>query len=85
MYTIEGELIGDGASFVEHVRERFGKVLGMTKETQKKRTHENMTMINEELRKKQEGLTLGEKIAKSLEKIKSKDVIKHVTDSFFEQ
>ena len=36
--------MGDGASFVEEVREKFGKVLGMTKETQKKRTHENMTL-----------------------------------------
>ena len=52
VYTIEGTLIGDGASFVEHVRERFGKVLGMTKEQQKKRTHDNMTLINEELRKR---------------------------------
>ena len=75
VYTIEGRLVGDGASFVEEVRERFGKVLGMTKETQKNRTLENMTMINEEMRKKQEGLTLGEKIAKSLEKIKSKNVV----------
>jgi len=32
VYTIEGKLIGDGASFVEHVRERYGKVMGMTKE-----------------------------------------------------
>lgn len=85
MYTIEGTLIGDGASFVEHVRERFGKVLGMTKETQKKRTHENMTMINEEMRKKQEGHTLGEKIAKNLEKIKSKNVVSHIDDAFFLQ
>lgn len=84
VYTIEGTLIGDGASFVEHVRERFGKVLGMTKEQQKKRTHDNMTLINEELRKKQEGLNLGEKIAKALDKVKSKDVVKHIDDSFFE-
>ena len=77
-------MIGDGASFVEHVRERFGKVLGMTEEQQKKRTHDNMTLINEELRKKQEGLNLGEKIAKALDKVKSKDVVKHIDDSFFE-
>lgn len=85
VYTIEGRLVGDGASFVEEVREKFGKVLGMTKETQKKRTHENMTMINEEMRKKQEGHTLGEKIAKSLEKIKSKNVVSHIDDAFFLQ
>ena len=67
------------------MREKFGKVLGMTKETQKKRTHENMTMINEEMRKKQEGHTLGEKIAKSLEKIKSKNVVSHFDDAFFKE
>ena len=32
VFTIEGDLIGDGANFVEHVRDRYGKVLGMTKE-----------------------------------------------------
>lgn len=85
VYTIEGRLVGDGASFVEEVREKFGKVLGMTKETQKKRTHENMTLINEEMRKKQEGNTLGEKIAKSLDKIKGKNVVSHIDDAFFLQ
>lgn len=74
---------------MEHVRERYGKVLGMTKETQKKRTHDNMTLINEEMRKKQEGHTLGEKIAKCLEKIKSKEdahkntVVSNIDDAFF--
>lgn len=42
-----------------------------------------MTMINEEMRKKQEGLTLAEKIAKSLEKLKSKNVISLVQNKFF--
>jgi len=55
VYTIEGTLIGDGASFVEHVRERYGKVLGVTKEIQKKRTQDNIATINDEMRKKKEG------------------------------
>lgn len=42
-----------------------------------------MTLINDEMRKKQEGLTLAEKIAKSLEKIKLKNVISHIQDAFF--
>jgi len=42
VFTIEGDLIGDGANFVEHVRDRYGKVLGMTKESQKRRTNENV-------------------------------------------
>jgi hypothetical protein len=83
IYTIEGTLIGDGASFVEHVRDRYEKVLGMTKETQKKRTNENISMIQDEMRKKKDGLTLGEKIEKYLEKIKSKDAVSLVEDAFF--
>jgi uncharacterized protein YnzC (UPF0291/DUF896 family) len=37
--------------------------------------NENIAKINEEMRKKQEGLTLGEKIAKSLDKIRDKNVV----------
>jgi hypothetical protein len=76
-------LIGDGSAFVEHVRDRYEKVLGMTKETQKKRTTENMNLIQEEMRKKKDGLTLGEKIEKYLEKIKSKDAVSLIDDTFF--
>jgi hypothetical protein len=83
VYTLEGKKIGDGAMFVEHVRANYGKVLGMTKETQKKRTHENMQKINDEMRKKEQGLTTGEKIAKSLDKIKEKNYVNCIQDSFF--
>jgi hypothetical protein len=84
IYTIEGRLVGDGASFVEEIREKYGKVLAMSKEVQKKRTHENMTMINDEMRKKEEGLTLGEKISKQLEKVKSKKVATHISSAFYQ-
>jgi hypothetical protein len=76
-------LIGDGAAFVEHVRERYQKVLGMTKDTQKKRTAENMHEIQEMMRKKKEGLTLGETIEKQIEKVKGKEAVNHVGDTFF--
>jgi hypothetical protein len=82
VYTIEGTLIGDGASFVEHVRERYGKVLGVTKEIQKKRTQENITTINDEMRKKKDGLTLGEKIELALEDLKTKSCVSLIDDSF---
>jgi hypothetical protein len=36
------------------------------------------------MRKKQEGLTLGEKIAKQLEKIKSKKVARLIDEAFFQ-
>jgi len=76
-------LIGDGANFVEHVRERFGKVLGMTKENQKKRTQENMNQINEEMRRKNEGLNLTEKIAHHAEKVKLRKAVELIDDAFF--
>jgi len=76
-------MIGDGANFVEHVRDRYGKVLGMTKENQKRRTTENMSKINEERRKLTDGFTLGEKIEKHLEKVKKKEVISHIDDAFY--
>ena len=65
------------------MRDRYEKVLGMTKETQKKRTTENMNLIQEEMRKKKDGLTLGEKIEKYLEKIKSKEAVSLIDDTFF--
>jgi hypothetical protein len=42
-----------------------------------------MNMINEIMRKKKEGLTLGETIEKQLEKVKGKDAVCHVGDNFF--
>jgi len=75
-------LIGDGASFVEHVRERYEKVLAMTKETQKKRTQDNMSKINDEMRKKKEGLTLGEKIEVALGSISERQCVTLIDDAF---
>ena len=37
------------------------------------------------MRKKKDGLTLAEKIEKHLEKIKSKDAVSLIDDSFFEK
>jgi len=45
IFAIEGELIGAGDEFVEHVRERYNKVLGMTKENQKGRLEHNKRTI----------------------------------------
>lgn len=85
VYTIEGTLIGDGANFVEHVRDRYGKVLGMTKENQKRRTNKNVEMIQDEMRKKKDGLTLSEKIEKAIEKVKKKENVSHMNDTFYEE
>ena len=83
VYTIEGSLIGDASAFVEHVKDLYQKVVGFSKEGQKRRTQQNMKMINEEMRKKKEGLTLKEKIQKHLEKVKKKGLVSLIDDAFF--
>jgi len=85
VFTLEGNFIGDGANFVEHVRERYGKTMTMTKETQKRRTNENVDNINDDVRKRDKGLTLSEKIEKLIDKVKKKDVISHIGDCFYEE
>jgi len=57
----------------------------MTKESQKRRTNENVNKINEDMRKKDKGLTLAEKIDKLIEKVKKKEVISHIDDAFFQE
>ena len=57
----------------------------MTKESQKRRTNENVNKINEDMRKKEKGLTLAEKIEKLIEKVKKKEVISHIDDAFFQE
>ena len=44
-----------------------------------------MNLINEEKRKKDEGATLPEKIEKLIEKIKKKEVVSHMNDTFYEE
>ena len=54
------------------------------KEHQERRQSENVDIIEEEKRKRIEGLNLTEKIEKELEKVKKKGVVSHMTDSFYE-
>lgn len=52
IYTIEGTLIGDAHKFIEHMKEKFDlKGFSMTKDSQKRRTQQNIKMINEYMRK----------------------------------
>lgn len=44
-----------------------------------------MNKINDEKRKKDHGLTLAEKIEKLIEKVKKKDVVEHIDDSFYSE
>ena len=51
----------------------------------KSRTQENIRMIEEQMRKIREGMTLQEKIAEHQEKVLDTNVVSHITDAFFEQ
>lgn len=57
-------------------------MLGVTKEIQKKRTQDNIAIINEEMRKKKDGMNLGEKIEHALGKLKTKKCVSLIDDSF---
>lgn len=51
IYTIEGTLIGDAQAFIDHAREKYSRSIQLTKDTQKRRTQQNIKMINEYMRK----------------------------------
>jgi len=85
IYTLEGTLIGDGRDFVDHVRERYGKSLTITKESQKNRTKINVDENDKKMRKKNVGETLGEKIENHIEKKKRQEVSQLIGDSFYNE
>lgn len=55
-------MIGDAQNFVEHVRAKYQRAIALTKDTQKRRTMQNIKMINDYMRKKEEGLNMSEQI-----------------------
>lgn len=44
-------MIGDTQKFVEHVKDKYARAIALTKDTQKKRTQQNIRMIEEYMRK----------------------------------
>ena len=71
---------------MEHVRQRYCRAaVNMTKEQQDSRARDNLEKIEELMRRRKHGLTLAEKIDEKLDKIKKKDMISHICDSFFEE
>lgn len=57
IYTIEGTLIGDAQAFIDHAREKYSRTIQLTKDTQKRRTQQNIKMINEYMRKVRSHIT----------------------------
>jgi len=59
VYTLEGELIGDGAEFIEHVRSRYCRAsIQIFKEHQDVRSKNNLKQIEELMRARKHGHTL---------------------------
>lgn len=86
IFTIEGEPIGDGSDFIEHVRQNYCRAsVQMLKEHQDNRTKDNLKQIEDLMRRRKQGMTLGEKITHHLERVVHRDVISQITDSFFER
>lgn len=86
IYTVEGECIGNAGDFNEHVNQKYGvKITGVSQQNHKRRLMDNQHKINEEWRKKKEGATLAEKIKRCLEQVKKKEVIEHMTDTFYQE
>ena len=89
VYTLEGELVGDGNAFIEHIKERYDINLTLTKEQLKARSKLNVDVTDDRIRKRDDGDTLGEKIEKYLQKdFKSKErrnVVKLIDDAFYEK
>ncbi len=63
IYTLEGEPIGDGADFIEHVRLRYCRAsVQVVKEHQDNRAKDNLKKIEDLMRQRKQGMTLAEKI-----------------------
>ena len=82
IYTLEGNLIGDAAAFIELCKTKYNLSLTLTKDTIKQRQKLNVQETDLRIRK-QEGLTLGEKIEAYLEKKVKKNASSLITDSFY--
>lgn len=56
----------------------------MVKEHQDNRARDNLKKIEDLMRQRRQGMTLGEKITSHLEKVPRKQVVTLITDAFFE-
>ena len=84
VYTLQGDLIGDGSDFLEHVRNNYCRAsITPTTEQAENRKRANMKQI-EELMRRRVGLTLEEKISEHQKKIVTKNVISHINDCFYD-
>ena len=72
-YTLEGDFIGDGADFLEHIRKRYNKSDNYSSELTRNRTKMNEEENEDRMRKMTDVEPLGTKINNFLEKAKQKN------------
>ena len=82
VFTLEGQLIGDVSEFYDYSQAKFGKVYRVSKDTLNLRAKNNARMVNEEVRRRDKGPNIIEKIQKSLRKAKKKHLVKNY-EGFF--
>lgn len=69
---------------MEHIRTRYCRTsVTFEQGPRDTRARDNVDKIEELMRFRKQGMTLGQKITSHLEKIKSKNVISLMSDSFF--
>jgi hypothetical protein len=83
IYTLQGDLIGDGERFVDHLRHTYNIHLTLTKETLKNLTRKNI-YDNEERMRLRGGRTFGEQIEEKTNKKPKRHVQKLITDAFYQ-
>ena len=84
-YNLEGTYIGDGADFIEHIRNRFGKSLKISSDQTRQRTQLNTQENTEPMTKRnQDELPLGEKIGQFLVDMKKQNFVQQI-DSGYEE
>jgi len=47
VFTVEGKLIGDTQAFMQHIQQKFGIKISLTREQIAKRTEHNTETVNE--------------------------------------
>ena len=77
VFTVEGELIGDVSEFYDYAQIKFGKVYRVSKDTLNLRAKNNVRAVNEEVRRRDKGPNIVEKIQKSLRKAKKNHHVKN--------
>lgn len=77
VFTVEGELIGDVSEFYDYSQNKFGKVYRVSKDTLDLRARNNTRAVKEEVRRRDKGPNVIEKIHMCLRKAKKKHLVQN--------